>query len=130
MELSKLEKHYCINCGDEATMLHHIVPKELGGNDTTNCVWLCDKCHGLIHNIEFGNHTLNHSELIKEGIRKAREKNGGHWGRPDVAEITPEFMEIYDRWKAKEITGLKAAELSGWGTTTFYKLVKQIEGRD
>ena len=54
----------CINCGAIGTQLHHVVPKELGGNDSTNCVWLCDKCHGLVHNISYGKNQLSHSELI------------------------------------------------------------------
>lgn len=64
----------CINCGKEATQLHHIVPEVLGGNNTSNCAWLCDECHGKIHNIEFGNKQLSHSELIKIGIENARNK--------------------------------------------------------
>ena len=50
-----MEKHYCINCGKEATQLHHVVPRVLDGNDISNCVWLCDECHGKIHNIKFNN---------------------------------------------------------------------------
>jgi len=69
-----MEKHSCINCGKEATQLHHVVPKELGGNNSINCVWLCDKCHGLIHNISYGNNQLSHSELTKLGLQKARER--------------------------------------------------------
>ena len=69
-----MEKHYCINCGKEATQLHHVVPNTLGGNNTSNCVWLCDECHGKIHNIEFGNKQLSHGELTKIGIEKARNE--------------------------------------------------------
>lgn len=40
----------CINCGKEASELHHVIPLALGGNDIdSNKVWLCIKCHSLIH---------------------------------------------------------------------------------
>jgi hypothetical protein len=71
----------CINCGKPGTQKHHVVPKELGGNDTTNCVWLCDKCHGLIHNITYGKKQISHSELTKIGLEKARLQ-GIQLGRP------------------------------------------------
>ena len=69
-----MEKHYCINCGKEATQLHHVVPEVLGGNNINNCVWLCDECHGKIHGIKFENQQLSHSELTKRGIEKARNE--------------------------------------------------------
>ena len=72
----------CANCGKETDKLqkHHIVPLVLGGNDVeTNIIYLCDKCHGLIHNIQYGNKTLSHSELTKKGLEKAK-KQGKHIG--------------------------------------------------
>ena len=40
----------CINCGKEASELHHVVPLALGGNDIdSNKVWLCIDCHNKIH---------------------------------------------------------------------------------
>lgn len=69
-----MEKHYCINCGKEASHQHHVVPNELGGNNDKNLVWLCDNCHGLIHGIEYNKGQLSHSELTKIGIEKARHK--------------------------------------------------------
>ena len=72
--MGNMEKHYCINCGKEATQLHHVVPQVLGGNNVDNCVWLCDECHGKIHNIEFTNNQLSHSDLTKLGIEKAKHE--------------------------------------------------------
>lgn len=67
--------NYCINCGRPGTHQHHIVPESLGGNNSTNIVWLCDECHGKIHNIQYNNGQLSHSELVKIGIEKARNSN-------------------------------------------------------
>jgi DNA invertase Pin-like site-specific DNA recombinase len=61
----------------------------------------------------------------REGIDNAL-KNGISFGRPKV-QITDEFKEVYSRWKAGEITAVKAMEESGLKKTTFYKLVKKHE---
>ena len=124
MELSKLEKHYCINCGQEATQQHHVVPKALGGNDTTNIVWLCDKCHGLIHGIEFGNKQLSHSELTKLGIARAKE-NGQKMGRPKKQK-----QEIIDKLKQMKLNGISnklAAERLGVSTATISRMLRKIK---
>lgn len=84
MELSKLEKHYCINCGKEATQQHHVVPNVLGGNNASNLVWLCDECHGKVHNVEFNDGQLSHSELTKIGIEKAKK------------ELSEKLISLYD----------------------------------
>lgn len=120
-----MEKHYCINCGAEATMLHHVVPKKLGGNDTTNCVWLCDKCHGLIHGIKYGNGQLSQNELVKQGLARARAE-GKRPGRPP-AKITKDYIKNFIAWKRGEITATEAAKRSNIAKATFYKLAHKIE---
>lgn len=61
----------------------------------------------------------------REGIDVALQ-SGAAFGRPKV-EVTEEFKEVYDRWKAGEMTAVKAMEELGVKKTTFYKLVKQYE---
>ena len=61
----------------------------------------------------------------REGIDTAL-KNGVKFGRPKV-EISEEFVDVYNRWKAEEITAVKAMELLNLKKTTFYKLVKSHE---
>ena len=87
-----MEKHYCINCGKEATHQHHVVPKSLGGNNNKNLVWLCDNCHGIIHGIEYNNGQLSHSQLIKNGMEKAREK-----GKEKIGDKCISVREFYER---------------------------------
>ena len=88
------EKQKCINCGKQADNKHHVVPRSLGGNNSTNCVWLCDDCHSLVHGITVNNGTLSHSDLIKIGIQKARE-SGKEIGRPNVVVEDLEWFKPY-----------------------------------
>ncbi|MFJ7978349.1 recombinase family protein [Peribacillus sp. NPDC096379] len=61
----------------------------------------------------------------REGIDLAIQ-NGTVFGRPKV-EVTEEFRAVYDRWKAREMTAVKAMEELNVKKTTFYKLVKEYE---
>ena len=78
---------FCINCGALATQYHHVVPKILGGNDTSNVVPLCDKCHGLIHNVSYEKGQISHSELTKLGLQKAKERDI-KLGQPKGTKLT------------------------------------------
>lgn len=62
----------------------------------------------------------------REGIDLALQ-NGTVFGRPK-ATITEEFVQVYDRWKAGEMTAVKAMQEIGMKKTTFYKLIKEYEG--
>ncbi|TDL76107.1 recombinase family protein [Peribacillus frigoritolerans] len=61
----------------------------------------------------------------REGIDVAL-KNGVTFGRPKI-QATEDFNEIYTRWRAGEITAVKAMEELGVKKTTFYKLVNEHE---
>ncbi len=61
----------------------------------------------------------------REGIDTAL-KNGVKFGRPKV-EISEEFIEVFNRWKAEEVTAVKAMQEIGVKKTTFYKLVRMYE---
>jgi DNA invertase Pin-like site-specific DNA recombinase len=61
----------------------------------------------------------------REGIDAALNK-GVSFGRPK-AEANKEFIEVYNRWKQKEITAVQAMKEANIKKTTFYKLVKQHE---
>jgi len=63
----------------------------------------------------------------KEGIEVAK-KQGVQFGRPQIL-ITDEFMAIYDQWKGGVITGVEATAKAKVSKGTFYKWVKQIEGK-
>ena len=118
-----MEKHYCINCGKQAFQKHHVVPRILGGNDTTNCVWLCDKCHGLIHGIEFTNKQLSHNELTKLGMARAKE-NGVIMGRPK--KQTPEKIQQLKEMKLNGISNSLAAQRLEVSTATISRMLNQI----
>ena len=61
----------------------------------------------------------------REGIDLALQ-NGIQFGRPTVF-VSEEFKEVYRKWKAKELTAVKAMEALGFKKTTFYKIVKEYE---
>lgn len=63
----------------------------------------------------------------QEGIATAK-KQGVHLGRPKTA-ITDEFIQVYDQWKKGEIKGVQAMEQLGLTKSTFYRLVKEYEGK-
>ena len=67
--------------------------------------------------------TIN-AERREYGYKKALA--AGTVGRPG-AEVTPEFTAAVAAWKAGEITATEAIKRSGYGKTTFYKLVKGME---
>lgn len=60
----------CVNCKQQASHMHHVVPKSLGGNGGTNLVPLCETCHGKVHGVDFQNHGV----LTKLGLKKAKER--------------------------------------------------------
>ncbi len=62
----------------------------------------------------------------QEGIRAAKAK-GKHLGRPGLV-IPPNWKEVYPSWKSGEITAKVAMERTGLKRTSFYKLVKGMEG--
>lgn len=63
----------------------------------------------------------------KEGINMALKK-GVTFGRPK-AEFPNDWKNVYETWKSKEITAVKAMELLELKKTTFYKLVAEYESQ-
>lgn len=64
-----------------------------------------------------------------EGIAVAKAQ-GKHLGRPKKQGIDDRFIEIYNTWKNGDITAKKAMEVLGVSSATFYRLVKEHEGRE
>ena len=62
----------------------------------------------------------------QEGIAAAKAK-GKHLGRPGLV-IPENWREVYSAWKNEEITAKIAMERTGLKRTSFYKLVKEVEG--
>ncbi|MGN9161236.1 recombinase family protein [Clostridium sulfidigenes] len=76
---------------------------------------------GAINEFERAN-TL---ERQREGIAIAKAK-GKYKGRKQI-EYPDNWKEVYDDWKVREITAVKAMELTGLKKNTFYKLIKEYE---
>lgn len=59
----------------------------------------------------------------KEGIEAAKKK-GKHLGRPKLI-VPTNYDEVYNRWRAGEITAKKAMEMVGMSSSSFYRVAKQ-----
>ena len=117
----------CVNCGStEDLEYHHVVPLAIGGNDVdSNIVCLCGYCHKMLHNATNANH-INHSLLIKNGIKKAR-KDGKIVGRPKTG-VPTEFQTEFIKFLKKEgiyhkCTVTNFANLNGIAVSTYYKYI-------
>ena len=64
-------------------------------------------------------------ERQKEGIKVALDK-GVKFGRPKI-EPGENFEKIYKSWKSGNITAVKAMNLLGLKSNTFYRRVKEYE---
>lgn len=62
-----------------------------------------------------------------EGISAAKQK-GKHLGRPK-AQLPANWKQIYNSWKASEITAVKAMEELKMTKTLFYKMASQYESQ-
>ncbi|MBU3107156.1 recombinase family protein [Clostridium gasigenes] len=62
----------------------------------------------------------------EDGKRLSLRPGKGAMGRPSV-EYPDNWKEVYSNWKSKEITAVKAMELTGLKKNSFYNLVKKCE---
>lgn len=90
----------CINCGNEADHMHHVVPKVLGGDEGSNLVPLCGACHDKVH----GTNHLALKELQRAGIERAK-KEGKYKGR----KATINRLEIC-YWNSQGLSHYKIAK--------------------
>lgn len=122
----------CINCGNEGAHRHHVVPKSLGGNEGSNCVWLCEKCHGLIHSVSYNDGTISHSALTKIGLEKARlagKRVGAQKGDKYTVKKAEEAKELIKKY-SKDFDGsfsdvdcIKIIEIA---RGTYYKYKREL----
>lgn len=115
-----MQNNICVNCGNLATEKHHIVPLALGGNDIeSNKVWLCSKCHAIIHGLNIQRRGTYWKNLQANGIKQAKEK-GISFGRPKIQKPI-NWNEIILKHLNKEITAKEAMKLVNVTKSTFYK---------
>lgn len=65
-------------------------------------------------------------EKVKEGIEKAKvygTRSGNPIGRPGV-ELPKDFKKYYQKWEAKEITGVEFAKLLEVSRATLYRYIE------
>ncbi|MCW2582014.1 MAG: endonuclease [Klenkia sp.] len=76
----------CAETRPERLHAHHVVPWLLGGRtDVENLVLLCDRCHGLVHDLDL---TV---ERTPQGLRAHRQDGTGVWvpATEDADPVTP-----------------------------------------
>lgn len=102
-----LEAHgdRCVNCGEEMSEWHHVVPLALGGtNNLQNIVPLCGACHLAAHK---GHH-----------ISKYAKKQRGSKGRPRKCENGDATLE---KWVKGEIGTKEATAELGYSKAVHLK---------
>ncbi len=67
-------------------------------------------------------------ERQAEGIKEAK-KAGKYKGRKRIEVDKRVFKPIYDDWKAGKITAIRAQKILGLTAPTFYRRVKEYEGK-
>ncbi|MGL5331186.1 MAG: recombinase family protein [Peptostreptococcaceae bacterium] len=68
------------------------------------------------------------NERQKEGIKVAKD-NGVKFGRKKI-EIDANFEKVYNEWKSGKITAVKAMDMLNLKSNTFYRRVKEYEGKE
>jgi hypothetical protein len=58
----------CFECGNAAEHQHHVVPRSCGGTKT---VWLCCKCHALVHDMK----RMSHRALTRRALQAKKRKD-------------------------------------------------------
>ena len=80
---------FCCICGKTDDLnQHHVIPKSSGGsNEEINIITLCYEHHNWVHSRKYKD-GINHKQLIKEGLSRARAlgwPNGG-LGRTRISQ--------------------------------------------
>lgn len=79
------------------------------------------------------NERFNIRKRQTEGIdiwrKTGRTKTGKAYGRPKSYEIDEKFIKAYEAWKAGEIKAVQAFEQAGINKASWYRAVKEYEGR-
>jgi hypothetical protein len=121
----------CFECGSIVELhRHHIIPRSLGGKKT---IRLCGKCHGLIHGLNFTNHSI----LIKKSLEKLK-RDGIKLGRPKGISMKRE--QICDNLLEKHpdihlclldnISIRKIAKHTGKGISTVQRVKKAYDEKN
>lgn len=100
--MKNLKDKKCFECDGLSHHEHHVVPRVFGGTQTVS---LCNKCHSLVHGISIKGHkNIEHSLLVKEGQKKAKEKGILCGRQRRSSEIIEEIFNLRKQGKLlKEI---------------------------
>ena len=96
-----MKTEHCAVCGCEDKKVlvnHHVMPRVMGGSDDeTNLLTVCNICHGKLHGkFEDKEWSNEHNELIKEGMKKAKER-GSKFGRSSPNYVATERVKRHEK---------------------------------
>lgn len=113
-------KRVCAACGVQGDLhRHHLVPRAYGGEHFPT-VMLCPDCHGQVHNRPF---PVNHSELTKAGMRRARERGVLMGPR---ANLTQEHRALV---RERHVSGMSIranARASGISRVSVWRITRNV----
>ena len=80
--------HFCVLCGTKDNLHnHHIIPVSRGGtDDKINIITLCTIHHATIHSLRPSTWN-NHSQLVREGLIRARKKGVRGGRKPPSKDV-------------------------------------------
>jgi len=129
----------CFECGATASHSHHVVPRLYGGK---SIVRLCERCHGLVHDRKF----LNHSVLTKRGLAAAKARGtklGGNgkaiaaFNKAVADEFAANLKSLVEKYLAADLSraeiaeqfnaaGIATARGGRWHATSVQRMVKRL----
>ena len=102
----------CFECDQGADHEHHVVPRILGGTKT---VPLCEKHHGLIHDLKM----VNHSKLVSTGMAKKKASGKNYcrrapygFNKVEGGTLVPDEREQSAIQRIKQLDGLGYSTLA------------------
>lgn len=102
----------CFECGELADHEHHVIPRILGGTKT---IPLCEKHHGLIHDLKM----VNHRTLVSTGMLKKKASGKNYcrlapygFSKADDGTLVPNEREQFAINRMKQLDGLGYSTLA------------------
>lgn len=128
-----MKLNFCCACGArEHLHQHHLVPVSISGiertevmDDDVETITLCAKHHAIIHGLSTDG-WLNHSKLVRDGLRKAKQK-GLTLGRPSKLTDFQKLQVVELKNVGESISEI--ARFYQVSRATILSIIYEIEGR-
>jgi len=88
----------CFECDAPAECMHHVVPRSRGGTKT---VPLCERCHGLVHDVE-----ISTKALTKQALARKRALGERIGSIPYGWRLAPDGVHLEEHHEEKSVVAL------------------------